>query len=233
MFNSGKFNLKRFNLPGRSDDIIIRETMTATVGSLVDVGQNVHLQFKSAETVNGAASMGCIVAEQAEAEATFGAKCAAVANYYTSEALTATFGESVSLFLKCYISGKFAGTFGAILDIGEDIYLNTKLSDGVQFSGVLGALFAADPIDAYEIVNCLVSTAVFDTLYVTLDVTIPPGGKLILDSENFLALLNDENVLDKHSGDWVELSRSVEQIIIDGGGTSALNATMLYTERYL
>ena len=48
-----------------------------------------------------------------------------------------------------------------------------------------------------------------------MQVTIPPGGELRLDSDVFLAMLDGENVLYAQSGDWINVSRELLRLIVE------------------
>lgn len=88
--------------------------------------------------------------------------------------------------------------------------------------------------EGYEIINC---DAILDDIQkVTLiaNVSIPPGGKLVVDAKYYTAYLNGTNVIDKITGDWLdELNRESIEIQIDCGNSNKLKTLMLYEELYL
>ena len=233
MFNRGKFNIQRFNLPEKQAVIYVRDVMTACMESLTELQYDVHFTLEAEEAVEGGLVIGCkVYVQEAQAEAV-NAATILVADYHTTEAQAETCGASVKLVLNCHVKDKLGAEFNASADIGENIHLHEALSDAVRISSVLNSKYTTEEIACYAIMNALVSTAVFDTAFAVIDVSIPSGGKLVLDSENFVALLNNANVLDKHSGAWVELTRNVVEIKVDNGSTAQLEINMLYTERYL
>lgn len=67
----------------------------------------------------------------------------------------------------------------------------------------------------------------------TVQITIPPGGELRIDSELFLVLLNGENVLYAQSGDWINVSRNLLRLIVESAKGGKLTGQLIYTERYL
>lgn len=73
-----------------------------------------------------------------------------------------------------------------------------------------------------------VRESVFD-----MQVTIPPGGELRLDSDVFLAMLDGENVLYAQSGDWINVSRELLRLIVESATGGDLEGQIIYTERYL
>lgn len=66
-----------------------------------------------------------------------------------------------------------------------------------------------------------------------MQVTIPPGGELRLDSDVFLSMLDGENVLYAQSGDWINVSRELLRLIVESATGGALEGQIIYTERYL
>ena len=233
MFNGGSFNHKRFNLRETKTEVQLQDSLEESLLAQLEAGQNVHLLLIGEERLNELLYLGSQIDGAAALGESLSVLCQAVANYNALERLRDSLGAAAILDQNCHITDKLLGSVLGKLDLGENIHLQGREWDSFGFAGALAAIYQPEAIRAYEILNSLVSTAVFDTLYISLDVTIPPGGKLVLDSEHFLALLDGENVLDKHSGDWLELSRNVEEIRIEGGGTTNLTATLLYTERYL
>lgn len=147
--------------------------------------------------------------------------------------ITAAFTGELKAAKNCHVVEQITGRIGTALRIGGNIHIITKQSAALGATITAATRYTTPEVAAYEIINCLVSTAVFDTLIVSVDVTIPPHGRLVIDSENFYALLNNENVLDRHEGAWLNMAREIEEIKIDGGGSRSLKASVLYTERYL
>ena len=65
-----------------------------------------------------------------------------------------------------------------------------------------------------------------------LDVTIPPGGEIRINSEAFTALLGTQGVLHLYQGDWIMLHRNTTQIRIETGSGGRLEGEILYHERF-
>ncbi len=78
-----------------------------------------------------------------------------------------------------------------------------------------------------------VSVYVSSTERTTLQLTIPPGGELRIDSELFSVLLNGENALHTQSGDWINISRSLLRLVVESASGGRLEGQLIYTERYL
>lgn len=232
MFNHGKFNRLRFNLPEASDDVSFRDTLEAAIDAETSLSYDIYERAAANEKALATVHAGCRVYEAAAAAEIVKAAVSAVADYFLREDQKESFGKNCKLSVNCYIVDTLSGKIVMKAHVGEDVHIIDTISGTVDNKAALGVKYLAPDVSCFEIVNCLVSTAVFDTVYITLDVSIPAKGKLVIDSENFIALLNGANVLDRHEGEWLDLSRAVEEIRISGGA-GALRASMLYTERFL
>lgn len=63
--------------------------------------------------------------------------------------------------------------------------------------------------------------------------TIPPGGVLRIDTENYTVTLDGENILHLQSGDWPKLARGLQQLLVASGTGGALAGSLTYQEAYL
>lgn len=63
--------------------------------------------------------------------------------------------------------------------------------------------------------------------------SIPPGGVLTIDSEFFTATLNGVNVIDRYTGDWLEITRKLKRIEATSSSSGDIGVSVLYRERYL
>lgn len=117
-------------------------------------------------------------------------------------------------------------------------WLSNNMQIGLQASDALWSKFvltASIPTSAVltEALNCDIAVVNLTREVVLLNVTIPAGGRLVIDTDFYTATLNDENVIDLHSGDWPWLTRDLVELDIDSGTGGALTGKVIYTERYL
>lgn len=84
-----------------------------------------------------------------------------------------------------------------------------------------------------EILTSILEATSQTTERTTLQLTIPPGGELRIDSDLFIVLLNGENALHTQSGDWINISRNLLRIIVESASGGQLRGQLIYTERYL
>lgn len=84
-----------------------------------------------------------------------------------------------------------------------------------------------------SIVNAFISVIHTVTETTTIDVTIPTGGELRIDSDNFVVLLDGENIIHLQSGDWITVDRNLLEMVVDTGSGGSLQGQILFNERYL
>lgn len=89
-------------------------------------------------------------------------------------------------------------------------------------------------ISGIGIINSYVSLYPVTTLEALIDVIIPPGGVLIIDSDNCEVTLNGVDITYKHKGDWFDLSRFLLEMIVGYDGNSkSLSGFVTAVERWL
>lgn len=110
----------------------------------------------------------------------------------------------------------------------------SDLMEEIDADIALGANFYA-LADGYELVSESASLENIGTKVCVLNVTLQPGQVLIIDANTYNVLLDQQNAIDIHSGDWIdELNRNTTELKIGAAsGVANLSATILYTERYL
>ncbi len=75
--------------------------------------------------------------------------------------------------------------------------------------------------------------AFVDTETITINITLPPGGVLRIDTENYVVTMNEQNALNQQVGDWIKLARGLQDISVSSGTGGALEGSVTMTEAYL
>lgn len=65
------------------------------------------------------------------------------------------------------------------------------------------------------------------------NIIIPAGGILVIDSANCTAYLNNENVIDLYSGDFLWLNKQLLGLDVASNTSGDIDVTLLYRERFL
>ena len=120
------------------------------------------------------------------------------------------------------------------LAVGADISPALVGLEEITADIILGADIASAP-EGFELISASANLEAVDMKTTVLTVTLKPGERLIVDASSYNVLLNGENAVDIHSGDWIdELNRETQSIVISAAaGVANLSASILYTERYL
>jgi len=66
-----------------------------------------------------------------------------------------------------------------------------------------------------------------------LNVTIPPGGEIRINSDAFTAMQGQKNILHLHEGDWIHLDRNTAELIVHAGADAPLEGNVLYNWRFV
>lgn len=140
------------------------------------------------------------------------------------------------------------------LTINEDIYqdfitkeklkINSYITLNANFENIfedsinvdnllIGKDILHDEINVYEGIFTQISSYFLDSKIISANLILPPGKTLIINSDDFTAYLDGENVLDKYNQDWINLSRNVKSIEVFIGEGKNIESYIVYKERYL
>lgn len=235
MYNTGGFNKLRFNVGSESDsEVRLIENMVASLSGMVLTGGNLFVT----QTANNSF--------HAATKSAAGVRLGLVEMSDNANA-------AVAGYIYCYLMQVMSGAFGAALWCSEDICIVTDMSSPMMDAAYLSlnktikiamasalAKKASAGIDFYQsalamasIVDAQVASSIFDIGYTVLNITIKPGQTLVIDSDNYVVLLDGDDAIAAHSGIWPWLSRELFDIQVSSGAVSDLAVSVLYTERYL
>lgn len=231
MFNHGRFNRKRYNLPDKSADIAIRDKWLTPVGGSLRAGEDISLRSVPEAELETSIYLGRGSDAGAGCESLLRAKCEWELRHSLAIVLLSNTESDI----------KSRDTSAIVLIAGEEIHqsshikLNINLKDtfGAKMTGRgrQGADYAMPPFTGSEAINVMATTAQYDTYYGEIDIEVPQGSELIIDSENMTVTLNGENILYAQSGEWPVIDRDVESITISCGRGQTV--VVEYQERYL
>lgn len=236
MFNLGRFNLSRFNVRTVGEvDVLVSLHSFAIVNAMVATGGNTYeTLFASAMVQHGselsAATMapmayGFVVSASAIPSKNDHAQLRAEAQMHMYAWMSDTLMPP--LHADALVNGYawmsrdvYELGLAAVSQVRQAAFLAHNMHEGLLL--VVARVHAQVTTDRFAITEILVTA------------NIPPGGTLIIDSENYNVLLNGENVIDTHSGEWLWLDRNVYDVVVGPmTGVGYSNKTILYTERWL
>ena len=137
-------------------------------------------------------------------------------------------------------------TVSVILSTGEEIISGTAvINESVfvsehVFSEIISAVAihttkVYPTVTGMELITAAASVISIEEKVCSIEITLQPGQVLVIDAGAYTVYLDDEPVVWTHSGDWIDkLNRDTLSIdVVAAKGSSALETSIIYTERYL
>lgn len=115
---------------------------------------------------------------------------------------------------------------------GKNIAVYSNFDDAFFATPYIGKNIFSDG-NYTEIVSCVTDIAVLEQQVLNINITLLPNSEIKIDSELFTLLLNNQNLIQNHKGDWILLDRDLVDLRIDSGTGGVLSGKILYKERYL
>ena len=231
MFN-GQFDHTRFGLSKVLPNIEIQVTFTESLDNLSGFGEDIPASFNGHVSLEGSSMVSTGFMTDLEATTTLLSSvkvtnCIRVdhefidameGNAYLGELMSISFDQESTLLVDAYLS--------------SNIYTNLMAHcTWDQFSSLFKNLSIQGALTSNLI--CDIDASVLETETLVIQVAIPPGGELRIDSDFFTATLNGQNILHLHQGDWINIDRNLVDIKINTGDGGALSGRLVYKERYL
>ena len=227
MFNNTRYSLARYSLNLETRTIEVVESFAEAVKCVAGVAIPVEVRERYADTVQGYTRGTISVMSTMTADEALSSLSAMSANIIVRATAAAVEGKkdvSAALTSADSLAASARGSKDTPATLGayEALTASTIGSKDIYI-----AVVAADTLTA------IMEATSQTTEIAVVQVTIPPGGELRLDSENFSAMLNGENVLHAQSGDWINISRELLRLLVESSTGGALEGQLIYTERYL
>lgn len=232
MFDNSRYDLTRYSLSTEKHIVEVAETFTesmnAVAGAAIPVDTWEKFFGAIQATTRGTISVpsGLVAAEGLYATAR------AVANVVTALVAAEIMSASGRAFKN--IPGELGGelNLSAVPVLLKDIITSESWKERL-------AAYAFGSKDKYftvvvsEALGAVTEATSQTTETALIQIAIPPGGELRIDSEYFTVTLNGENVLHTQSGDWINLSPELLRLMIESAIGGALAGDIIFTERFL
>lgn len=232
MYNDRRYSLARYSANQGIKAVELAASFSETMGAVAGPAVPVGLRARFAETLR-ASALGTITA---------------VSAFQGVEGLSASAAMSADVISGAAFSSALQGLVRASMDIHMEIAVmagmashawGSKNVPGVCACAVClvcraeGVKNIPASLGASEVLTSMLEATSQTTERTTLQLTIPPGGELRIDSELFAVLLNGVNALHTQSGDWINISRELLRLNIESASGGKLQGQLIYTERYL
>ena len=232
MYNDRRYSLARYSANQGIKAVELAASFSETMGAVAGPAVPVGLRARFAETLR-ASALGTITAVSAfqgveglSASAAMSADVISGAAF--SSALQSSVRASMDIHLGIAITAGLASRAWGSKNIPESHTCAGRLACRAE-----GVKNIPASLGASEVLTSMLEATSQTTERTTLQLTIPPGGELRIDSELFAVLLNGVNALHTQSGDWINISRELLRLIIESASGGQLRGQLIYTERYL
>lgn len=232
MTGGRRYSRLRYSVNREERETGIAETFSEALGALAGAAVPVFVRERYAEALQGSArGTVSVIASFTEGDS-LTAAVRMSADVVTEEAFTEALIAAVSGCKNPPAALTSEDALTAAVHGAKNLPTPLELSDSLTAEtagskNVPGALLAS------EVLTSMLEATSQTTERTTLQLTIPPGGELRIDSELFSVLLNGENALHTQSGDWINISRSLLRLVVESASGGRLEGQLIYTERYL
>lgn len=228
-----RFDLQKFSLSASdtvaNEEISIYASLEGQAGSALEVHVDT-LQFSvsfkgSAHPVGG-------VLPNPEMYASFHGHVVAAGQ------INEYFEIVADLWSEAGIGADIYGGSDAILHLNANAELYAKIGFSSDTKAELTALVSLGAICQNDaVMAAILSTgadlAEYREEVFLLNVELPVGSELRIDTENYTVTLDGENILHLQEGEWLSLSRGLISAHVDNGTAGDINGSLIYRERWL
>lgn len=154
----------------------------------------------------------------------------AVATMTDVETFTEEIAVAAVLEAESYDAMALTESMRSVAEIGAETPDRIAIEESILATVEIGSIInTSERFD--EFLNALASVKTATQEIIDINVTIPPGGELVIDSDTYTVTLGGINVLHLHSGVWLYIDDSVVDVLVSAGGGSP-TATVTYAERW-
>lgn len=222
---SPKYSLNPYGLQvGGTTDINIRMNADARFNCQVGFATDADLFFIANENINGTQTASLGYYEKLTGSEALGCTANAHTGINVKSDMQASLEPDIH-WSKIIINGVLTDDFVvALVDnaFEEELEVNAAGVAIVSFTESLS-----------EVLGGHMSTSVLTQQIFIANVTIPPGGRLIIDSNLFTMTMNNQNAIHLQKGDWITLDRKTVYLDVSSSTGGRLNGSIIYQGRYL
>ena len=233
MINQTPFNQAAFNVPFDDTLIYLQTDAYETIGGFFGLAVIAVLDTNANESITGQIAINAGVLLQSQSIENVSAVCEIIGTVNLNANAAETIDKNLVLGAMAYVTNNAGETIQASAILGAEYYLSGMAQEQIECTAYCGCIVYMPGQNTYEIITAALDIEAQDIVEIVIDITLKPGQSLIIDSENYVVMLDGENIISKHSGGWCWLDRLVRSVHIDTGTTASLQSSMLYTERWL
>lgn len=228
----GQFSLGRYSLGRQEMEFEVKTRFHAALLAAAGVGKNVPVDISNYAALVGQLILTPGIPTNFVGEAALNAQMDLICKVPVAASAVQILNAPCDLAKNIRSCGEFPVHLKASVYFAKNMWHKFALAGALKES-----LWLAKNISfifsAAAILNALASVYTLDNETMEISVEVPPGGRLYIDCDNFNVLLNGENILHLHKGDWIHLDRDIIRLAIDSGTGGALSGNLVVTERFI
>lgn len=234
MNNLKPYNLSKFNINSDvNDNLEIEMNCYERYSSTITFSKNTELKIVCDENLNNKLNLSMTTPEVINlgVDINFEAKLLSfiVIEFNTNENIN----NDVYLSSNYEINNDFAENFNYKINAAAQIDFEIENTEDLKNIANIGKnILFKEYIQNEELITNF-SGNFIDNKILNIETLIKPGQTLIIDSNNFTVFIDDENVLNSYSGEWINLSREIESIEISATEGNNITGEVIYKEYYL
>lgn len=229
-----KFNLQKFNIKTINEDLVIllsadfKDELISSLYPSIDISANMYVFDSLSSTLDF--TIGIL----SELDLKDSLVSAIFMDTYTPIEIV----YKDNLTSECYIEKEgyynieFEDSLVSDFILLKNLYF-TELFKDESMMKTAGSKELFLNMSYSDVLSSNIIADIFDTEVTTISITIPAGGILEIDSNNYTVYLNNKNVFDSYSGSWVFLDRGVKELVVGVGNGRTIKGNVIYRERYL
>ena len=237
-YNLAQFNLTSFNAGSKVKWISARfaESVFATIGATNDTYLNIICNERVDKSIDGAV---CKFIPASGAEAVDELVSGMISVIWVQPKSTEIVDAEVLPSAEVFLTMEFNEEIIADVLLSQEAFLDTQFAEDIEADTSLGVNLYLETA-GYELISESASVVAIEETICYIGTpnnpfTLKPGERLVIDAGTYNLLLNGENIIEYHSGEWLDsMNRNTLNIDISASsGLSNLTATILYTELFL
>lgn len=235
MFNLSQFNMTQFNIMiPEEEDVRLTLPMLSDMQAMSGAGKNMPGAMSTSCFVLASACGGAGDLLNVSWSEDVAQSAISRVNHVLALSTRADVNNRSNIGLTFYPAHTWEMTIDNWAYFSGNIHDITAMDASVAHYAYLSSDFWWPAIGVDTIWWAQVSTKRFDMSYIDIDIDIPPGSTLIIDSDNCVVLLDGQDVIWSHSGSWLWLRRATFDVRVQAGnGALTADKTILYTERWV
>lgn len=228
-----KFSLQKFSANQSSSDLSIEVSLYSELQGSAGPATQIHIDSLIATAVfSGYVGMAVAIPFEAEISTEFKGHSTAKSAIGIDADCACHLNGEASLGARIGVEADLQSEIKGKSSLGARIYCGFDWKADLNGSAEAGSQIHED----YFVTAMLLGTselAEMEEQAFVVDVELPPGAELRVDSENYTVTLDGENILYLQEGDWLRLSRGLRSILVDSGSGGSLEGEVIYQERWL